>query len=186
MSTSNTFGGRIEIRLAGSGGQGILLAGLVLAEAAAIYDGKNAVQTQSYGPESRGGASRSEIVISDAEIDYPKVTRPDFVLLMTPEAASAYGTDVKPEGIVLVDSPRVSCQNCPARVVEIPITRLAVEVTGRPLTANIVAVGAIATLTKVASTEAVEKAVLSRVPRGTEELNLRALRAGIEAAHGVA
>jgi len=185
MSVPNTSG-RFELRLAGSGGQGILLAGLVLAEAAAIYDGKNAVQTQSYGPESRGGASRSEIVISDAEIDYPKVTHPDFVLLMTPEAASAYGTDVKPEGLVLVDSPNVSCPDCPAQVAAIPITRLAVEATGRRLTANIVAVGAIAALTKVATIEAVEKAVLARVPRGTEELNLRALHAGIEAARTAA
>lgn len=182
MNTPNAHSGRYEIRLAGSGGQGILLAGFVLAEAAAIYDGKNAVQAQSYGPESRGGASRSEIVISDAEIDYPKVTKPDFVLLMTPEAASAYGADVKPNGMVLVDSPRVSCPNCPAQVVPIPITRLAVEATGKPITANIVAVGAIAALTNVVSIEAIEKAVLARVPRGTEELNLRALRAGIEAA----
>jgi 2-oxoglutarate ferredoxin oxidoreductase subunit gamma len=182
MNGNNFSKERVEIRLAGSGGQGIILAGVIIAEAAAIYDGKNAVQTQSYGPESRGGASRSEIVISEGEIDYPKVVCPDFVLLMTEEAASAYGADVKPDGLVLVDYKRVTPPKTPARVVEIPLTTIAIEVTGRPISANIVAVGAVTALTGAVSAPSVEKAVAARVPKGTQELNIRALHAGISAA----
>ena len=95
---------RSELRLSGSGGQGLILAGKILAEAAAIYDGKNATQSQSYGPEARGGSSRSEVIISDAEIDYPKAINIDLLLAFTQEACDKYCKDVKENGILLVDS----------------------------------------------------------------------------------
>jgi 2-oxoglutarate ferredoxin oxidoreductase subunit gamma len=94
---------RKEFRLSGSGGQGLILAGKILAEAAAIYDGKNATQSQSYGPEARGGSSRSEIIVSDEEIDYPKAVNIDLLLAFTQEACDKYKKDVKDDGIVLVD-----------------------------------------------------------------------------------
>src|SRR5271157_4991519 len=99
-----TLSKRTEIRLAGEGGQGMILAGIILAEAAAIYDGKQAVQSQSYGPEARGGASKSEVIISDGPIDYPKVTQCDALLAMTQEACNKYSHDLKEGGILLVDS----------------------------------------------------------------------------------
>ena len=169
---------RYEVRLSGEGGQGLILAGIILAEAA-IGDGRNAVQTQAYGPESRGGASRSDIVISDGEIDYPKATRLDLLLALTQEGCDKYVRDVAPGGLVIVDRDTVSAVP-PGRytVVALPILAAAKERAGRALVANIVSLGAIAALAKVVSPSALERAVLARVPRGTEELNRRALEVG--------
>ena len=177
---------RYEIRLSGSGGQGLILAGIILAEAASIYEGKEAVQTQSYGPESRGGASKSEVVISDAEIDYPKVTSPDMLLAMTQEACDKYIGDLKESGIAIVDSFFV--ENAPEapNVLSLPLTAIAKETTGRAIVANIVALGAITALSNIVSRDAIEKAVLARVPKGTEELNQKALHAGFEAGENAA
>lgn len=174
---------RYEFRLSGSGGQGLILAGKILAEAAAIYDGKNATQSQSYGPEARGGSSRSEVIISDEDIDYPKAVNIDFLLAFTQEACDKYLRDVKENGMVLVDSSYVT--NCPQgkyKIYSVPITEIAEKEVGKTLVANIVALGMITELTGVVSKEAVESAILSRVPKGTEELNLTAFRTGISAA----
>src|SRR5512136_2327458 len=129
---------RTEIRLAGEGGQGMILAGIILAEAAAIYDGKLAVQTQSYGPEARGGASKSEVVISDGEIDHPEVLSADVVLTLSQEAFKKFGSGVKPGGLLIVDSERVDSSSTP-QAIRLPITKLAMETTGRIITANTVA-----------------------------------------------
>ncbi len=173
---------RYEVRLSGSGGQGLILAGIILAEAASIYDGKEAVQTQSYGPESRGGASKSEVVISDAEIDFPKAANPDLLLAMTQEACDKYAGDVKQGGVVIVDSYFVEKPPTGApNLLNLPLTTIAKETTGRTIAANIVALGAITAISKIVSREAIEKAVLARVPKGTEEINQKALAAGFEA-----
>lgn len=175
---------RYEVRLAGAGGQGLILAGLILAEAAAIRDGKNAAQTQSYGPEARGGASRSDVIISDGEIDYPKVTEPDLLLALSQEACDKYADDLKEEGTLIVDTVHVHHVPTPGAH-KLPITRMAEEATGRRITANMVALGVIVGLTKIVSRQAIEAAVANRVPEGTQELNLRALAAGFEAAEGL-
>jgi 2-oxoglutarate ferredoxin oxidoreductase subunit gamma len=169
---------RYEVRLSGEGGQGLILAGIILAEAA-IGDGRNAVQTQAYGPESRGGASRSDVVISDGEIDYPKATRLDLLLALTQEGCDKYVRDVAPGGLVLVDRDKVPAVP-PGRytVVALPILAAARERAGKALVANIVSLGAIAALSKAVSPGALEQAVLARVPRGTEDLNRRALEVG--------
>lgn len=170
---------RYEIRLSGEGGQGIVLAGVILAEAAAIYDGKNATQTQVYGPESRGGASKAEVIISDEEIDYPKAMAVDLLLALTQAAADKYGHDLKPSGILVVDSAKV--MNVPSgefTVHRLPIIDTAKDTVGKAMVANIVSLGVITGLSKVVSREAIERAVLARVPKGTEELNRRALEAG--------
>ena len=174
---------RYEIRLSGSGGQGLILAGKILAEAAAIYDGKNATQSQSYGPEARGGSSRSEVIISDEEIDFPKAVSINCLLALTQESCDKYCKDLREDGILLVDSDYVT--KTPAgkfKLYRLPITATAEKQVGRSLVANIVALGAIAQLTQVVSTESVESAILSRVPKGTEELNMKAFRAGLELA----
>lgn len=174
---------RYEVRLSGAGGQGMILAGVILAEAAAIYDEKNATQSQSYGPEARGGASKSEVIISDEDIYYPKATNIDLLLALTQEACDKYIGDLKEKGILVVDRERV--QKLPDgkyRIFALPITAIAQEKVGKIIVANIVALGVISALSGVVSEAAIESAVLARVPRGTEELNRQALRAGIEAA----
>ncbi len=172
---------RYEIRLAGEGGQGMILAGLILAEAAAIYAGKNAVQTQSYGPEARGGASKSEVVISDGEVDYPKVMEADVLLAMGQEACDKYFYGLKRDGLLIVDSDIVG--RVPTnKAICVPITRLASEATGKPITANVVALGLLVGLTQVVPVDAIEKAVLARAPKGTEEMNRKALHTGLEEA----
>ncbi len=172
---------RYEIRLAGEGGQGMILAGVILAEAAALHDGLNAIQTQSYGPEARGGTSRSEVIIARGEIDYPKVMAADLLLCMSQEACDKFFLQVKDEGCIVVDSTNVS--RIPShRAIAVPISQLAEEATGRRITASIVALGLISSLRGMVTREALEKALRDRVPAGTEEMNLRALAAGFEEA----
>jgi 2-oxoglutarate ferredoxin oxidoreductase subunit gamma len=175
---------RTEVRLAGEGGQGMILAGIILAEAAAIYDGKMAVQTQSYGPEARGGASKSEVVIADGEIDHPEVLSADVVVTLSQEAYDKYAATVKAGGLLIVDDEKVS-QIRVADAVKIPVSRLAFEVTGKTITANTVALGVLVGLTGMVSRQAIEKAVTARAPRGTEEMNRKALEAGFSAAEKV-
>jgi 2-oxoglutarate ferredoxin oxidoreductase subunit gamma len=171
---------RLEIRLAGSGGQGLILAGIILAEAAGVYDGKFVCQTQSYGPEARGGASKAEVVISDAPIDYPKAIQPDVLLALNQKSLEAFSADLKPGGLLLVDADLV--KEAPAsRVLALPFTRIARDL-GRTMAANIVALGALAQLTGAVSLESLTAAVLARVPKGTEDLNRQALAAGVAAA----
>jgi 2-oxoglutarate ferredoxin oxidoreductase subunit gamma len=175
---------RIEIRLAGEGGQGMILAGIILAAAAAIYDGKQAVQTQSYGPEARGGASRSEVVISDVEIDHPEVLSPHIVLTLSQEAYLKFAKTVNPNGLLIVDEDRVQTSD-DFHGIKIPVARIAFETTGKAITANTVALGVLVGLTNLVSRAAIEKAVTARAPKGTEEMNRKALQAGFAAAKQV-
>ncbi len=174
---------RYEIRLAGSGGQGLILAGKILAEAAAIYDDRNATQSQSYGPEARGGASKSEVIISDDEIDYPKVTEVDLFLALTQESCDSYHSDLKSDGIMLIDEGYVNrIPEGSFKVYKVPITDLATKEIGHRTVTNIVALGIVVALSKVVSVAAAESAILSRVPKGTEEMNKKAFQVGLEAA----
>lgn len=174
---------RYEIRFSGSGGQGLILAGVIFAEAATIYDRKNAVQSQSYGPEARGGASKSEVILSDEAIDFPKATAIDLQLSLTQESCTKYYKDVKGDGTLLVDEDFVrEIPKGTFKVIRLPIIRTAAEEIGKSFVANIVAIGAIAAITGQVSYEAIEKAVLSRVPKGTEEMNKKALKAGFDLA----
>jgi 2-oxoglutarate ferredoxin oxidoreductase subunit gamma len=172
---------RTEIRLAGEGGQGMILAGIILAEAATIYEGRNAVQSQSYGPEARGGASKSEVVISSGEIDHPEVLLPDVVVALSQEAYRKFASTVKPGGLLIVDSDKVDSSGTPSAV-RLPVTKMSFETTGRIITANTIALGVLVGLTGVVSRKALEKAVIARAPHGTEDINRRALEAGFEAA----
>jgi 2-oxoglutarate ferredoxin oxidoreductase subunit gamma len=175
---------RTEIRLAGEGGQGMILAGIILAEAAAIYDGKQATQTQSYGPEARGGASRSEVVISDSEIDHPEVLSADVVVALSQEAYRKFAKTIHAGGLLIVDEDKVQTAEDFSGV-KFPVARTAQETTGKAITANTVALGLLVGLTGVVSRNALERAVLARAPKGTEEMNRKALQAGFAAAEGV-
>jgi 2-oxoglutarate ferredoxin oxidoreductase subunit gamma len=175
------MGFRYEIRLSGSGGQGLILMGIILAEAVGIYDGSYVAQTQSYGPEARGGSSKSEVIVSNEEIDYPKAMKLDLLLAMNQKSCDDFYQDLKPEGLLIVDSTFVS-QIPTLKTFQIPFTRIAREKFKRDVVANIIALGALTQLTPIVSTKAMESAVLARVPKGTEKLNRDALRAGIMAA----
>jgi 2-oxoglutarate ferredoxin oxidoreductase subunit gamma len=172
---------RYEVRLSGSGGQGIIVAGIILAEAVGIYEGKEVCQTQAYGPEARGGASKAEVVISDTEIDYPKAIKPDLVLAMNQKACDSYCYDLKPGGLIIVDGTLVKDLPTP-QAIALPFTQIARQELGREMVANIVALGALAKISGIVAVNNLEKAVLARVPKGTEELNRRALAAGVKAA----
>lgn len=172
---------RYDIRLSGSGGQGLIIMGIILAEAIGIYDGKFVAQTQSYGPEARGGSSKAEVVVSDEEIDYPKALRLDLLLAMNQRSCDEYYMDLKPEGLLIVDSSLVNQIPVP-KAYEIPFTRIAREKFKREMVANIVALGALSQLTSIVSRKAIEAAVLARVPMGTETMNKEALQAGMAAA----
>jgi 2-oxoglutarate ferredoxin oxidoreductase subunit gamma len=172
---------RYEIRLTGSGGQGLILMGIILAEAIGIYDGRFVAQTQSYGPEARGGSSKSEVIVSDEEIDYPKVIQPDLLLAMNQKACDDFFPELKPEGLLVVDSTYVTQIPTP-KAFQIPFTRIARDKFKREVVANIIALGALAQLSPIVSSKAIEAAVLDRVPGGTEKLNRDALKAGISAA----
>ena len=176
---------RIEICLSGAGGQGLILAGIILAEAASIYDGKEAVQTQSYGPEARGGASRSEVIISNDFIDYPKVIESDILLALTQDACNKYVKNLSRDGILVVDSSIVKeIPSIPAKIYKFPVTKIAQERLGTKLVTNIISLGIIEELTKVVSMEALKKAVYNRVPSKAKEINEKALLLGIDIAKG--
>ena len=180
---------RTEIRLAGFGGQGLVLAGMVLARAAVMYAGIEAVQRQSYGTEARGGASRSEVIISDQVIDYPGVVsgKNDVLVAMGGAALTRYLKDVKPGGIVIYDPDLISDvpKDVDAKFYGIRAAATA-ERLGRRIVANMVMVGALTELIDVLPPDAVRKSVASTVKAGTEDLNLKAIDAGIAEARSLA
>jgi len=170
---------RYEVRLSGEGGQGLVLAGAILAEAAGVYGGKFVVYTQSYGPESRGGGCRSDLVVSDQPIDYPICTRLDLLLCLTQKACDKYWRLLKKGSLLLVDSRRV--QQVPSgdfQVFSIPFLQTAKIKAGREGVANMVCLGVIAKLSGLVALEALSQAMRARVPQGTADVNQRALEAG--------
>ncbi len=174
--------GRLTLRVAGAGGQGIALAGLVLAEAA-VAAGRNATHAQAYGPESRGGASNAVVTIDDEEIAYPCADRVDVLVALTQEAYQRYIRELEPGGILLVDRGHVSIDSqLPATCHALPISETALRVLGTPVGANLVALGALVELSGVVSLEAMERAIAARKPGGSAEPGLRAFRAGLELA----
>jgi len=172
---------RVEVRFAGFGGQGIIKSGIIVAAAACIHGGQNAVQTQSYGPESRGGACKSEVVISGEEIDFPKVVKPDVLVLMSQHAYNEYAEDVKSGGTVIMDPYMIphekDLQN--VEVFRVPATKIAEEL-GRRIVANIVMIGAFVAITGLLDENAVKESIKENIPKGTEELNLSAFEKGFD------
>jgi 2-oxoglutarate ferredoxin oxidoreductase subunit gamma len=174
---------RCEILLSGFGGQGLVLGGIILGEAVAVHDGRQATHKQSYGPEARGGASKSEVIVDDVEVSFPEIRHPDVFLAMTQEAVTKYGKNVKENGIAIVDPGLVFDEKALGgvkRVCRIPLTEIARGL-GNEIVANIVALGALAVITGVVTREAILKSVLNHVPARTIELNKAALEAGFKA-----
>jgi len=172
---------RVEIRFAGFGGQGIIKSGIIVAAAACIHSGKKAVQTQSYGPESRGGACKSEVVISEEEIDFPKVVEPDILVVMSQHAYNEYAENVKSGGTIILDSDMIPHEKDlgNVKVFRIPATKIAEEL-GRKIVANIVMLGAFVAITNALDEDAVKESIKANIPKGTEELNLTAFEKGYE------
>jgi 2-oxoglutarate ferredoxin oxidoreductase subunit gamma len=176
---------RLEIRLSGFGGQGIVRSGEIVGRAAALYDGRFATFTQSYGPESRGGACAAQVIIADdpVELSYPHLVDPTILIVMSQGAYRKYVPEFRRDGLLVVDEDLVVLDEAAEglRVLGIPATRLA-EQLGRRIVANVVMLGYVAAVADIASPDAVKKAVLDSVPKGTEELNTRAFETGFE--HG--
>ncbi len=172
---------RKEVCLSGSGGQGLILAGIILAEAAGIYDGFEVVQTQSYGPEARGGASRSEIIISKEKIDYPKVLKSEILLALTQKACDKYIQNLAKDGILLADSTYVlKMPSFSGKIYQYPITEDAIKILGNQLVANIISLGIIVQLTNIVSKDAIKKALIARIPTRVKDLNMKALEHGFK------
>ena len=176
---------RTEIRIGGFGGQGVILAGIILGKAASIFDENEAVQTLSYGPEARGGASKCEVVVSDDEIDYPKVQSPDILVAMSNEALIKYIVDLKDDGTLIVDPGTTDVEDVRdfidqhnIKVYEAPATKTANDEIGLKIVANIVMVGAITKITGIISENAAVEAIKDSVTAGTEEKNIKAFEAG--------
>ena len=172
---------RTEVRLSGTGGQGIVLAGQILGQAVSLYEkGKFATFTQSYGPEARGGSCCAEVVISDGSVGYPYVISPQVLVIMSQEAYNKYATNLGPETLVIIDPDLVkpnTSQNL--KILSIPATNLAREM-GRVVVANIIMLGFLAAVSNVVSSEALKKSILATVPEGTGEFNIKAFTLGYE------
>ncbi|MDA8298815.1 MAG: 2-oxoacid:acceptor oxidoreductase family protein [Deltaproteobacteria bacterium] len=177
---------RIEFRFSGSGGQGLILAGIILADAAAIYENKNAVQTQSYGPEARGGSSKSEVIISDDPIEYPKATKVNYMVSLTQEAFNKYINDVKEDGIVIVDKELVTdFSKAKGKLYVLDMVKSAREELGKLLGLNIISLGVLVEISGIVSHDSIEKALMKRVPKGFEDYNKKALEIGFRLAKEV-
>ena len=172
---------RVEVRFAGFGGQGIIKSGIIVAAAASIHAGKNSVQTQSYGPESRGGACKSEVVISEQEIDFPKLVQPDVLVVMSQAAYNDYADDIKQGGTVILDPDMIPTQKDlrKVKIFKVPATKMADQL-GRRIVANIVMLGAFVAITKLLDENAIKESIKENIPKGTEELNVAAFEKGYE------
>ena len=172
---------RTEVRLSGAGGQGIVFAGLILGQAISLHEkGKFATLTQSYGPEARGGACCAEVVISDEPVGYPYVISPQVLVIMSQEAYNKYTPNAGPETLVIIDSDLVkpnASRN--SKMLSIPATSLAREM-GRVVAANIIMLGFLAAICDVVSPESLKKSILTTVPEGAGEFNIKALTQGYE------
>jgi len=174
---NNFINNNIEIRLSGSGGQGLILAGIILAEAA-ILDGKNVVQTQSYGPEARGGSSKAEVIISNGEIEYPKVREADILLALTEDAYESYKNAVKKNGLIILDSSIKNYDKLDNRILRVSVIETAYNDLKRPMVVNIISLGVIAKVTSVVSKESLIEAIKRKVPKDTVTVNIDAFEKG--------
>lgn len=169
---------RCAVRLTGSGGQGVILISVILAEAA-VLDGKKAVQSQVYGPEARGGMCQADTIISDDEIWFSKQEKPDVLLTLTQPSMNKFSKDTTPQSTIIADTGLSIPGNCAAsKIYRIPILETASKVVGKPMTANIVAVSAINTILGLFPEDIMLEAVKMHIPAGTEELNMKAFNEG--------
>lgn len=178
---------RYEIRIGGFGGQGVVTMAMVLGETLSLIEGKECVQTQSYGPEARGGASKSEVVVDDEQVDYPKVQEPDVFVVLSRAAYLEYIDGLKDDGILIIDEDLVKIEGGlpdTVKIYKIPATRIADEEVGNKQSTNVVMLGALAALTGIVTIDGLKQRVEERWPR-FKEMNLKALELGIKAGEAV-
>ena len=170
-----------EIRIAGFGGQGVILSAIVIGKAASIFQGGYATMTQSFGPEARGGACSAQVIISDNPVLYPYVTKPDILVLMSQEAYTRFLPEIKDHGILIVEQDLVRLSDIKAgvRVFSVPATRFAEEL-GKRMVLNSVMVGFFAAVTGLLDPDSLRRAVADSVPASFRELNLKAFEKGFE------
>jgi len=175
---------KTEVKIGGFGGQGVILTGYIIGKAASIFDGNQATMTQAFGPEARGSACSAQVIVSDGEILYPYVKRPQVMVIMSQEAFTKFSPQVHPNGMMLIEEELVDPQGLPptVKVYGIPATRIA-EGLGRKVILNMVMAGFFAAVSGLVSKEAMRKAIETSVPKGTEGLNLLAFEKGYE--HGL-
>ena len=178
--------GLSEIRIAGFGGQGVILAAAVIGKAAAIFQGGHATMTQSFGPEARGGSSSAQVILSGEPILYPYITRPDILVVMSQEAYTRFSPELKPGGILITEQELVRVDKIPGgvRAYGVPATRLAEEL-GRKVVLNIVMVGFFGAVTNLLEPDALRQAVADSVPPAMQKLNLQAFDKGLEFGTGL-
>jgi len=172
---------RTEIRIAGTGGMGVVLAGVIVGHAAVVHAGLNAVQSQSYGSEARGTAAKSEVIISDGQIKYPKVRGSDYFVVMSQKALELYIDDSKKGSVVIADPDLVDFSSITEQYEVVPIQAIkTADEIGLRLAANMVMLGALAKKSRIFSIEALERAVADMVPKKYLDKNVEALRAGVD------
>jgi 2-oxoglutarate ferredoxin oxidoreductase subunit gamma len=174
--------GRTEVRIAGLGGQGVVMMGRILATAAGIYEGKEVSQVETYGMQQRGGAVRSDIVISDGPIDYPEIIKADIMIIMSQESLEKYANDLMEDGILIIDPLHVKKVDDvkTKRIYKVPATEIAGKELGNMLVVNVVMLGALIGITGLLSEKSVKEAIIQTVPKRTIALNIKALEKGLE------
>jgi 2-oxoglutarate ferredoxin oxidoreductase subunit gamma len=177
---------KCRLVFSGSGGQGVITAAIILAEAAVLYENLNAVQSQVYGPAARGGATRSDVIISDSGIHYPKVIQPNVLVCLTQEAYNKFYPIIRPGGLLITDTRYVKIhRKVDAQQKELPIYRTAMEEIGKPIVFNICMLGAVIRMTEVVKSESIMKVLTDRIPSGFLEMNRKALDLGMKLAEDV-
>ncbi|MBW1764346.1 MAG: 2-oxoacid:acceptor oxidoreductase family protein [Deltaproteobacteria bacterium] len=174
---------RCRMVFSGSGGQGIITAAIIFAEAAVLYEGLNAVQSQEYGAAARGGAARSDVIISNSNINYPKVIQPNVLICLTQNAYDAYQHIVRPEGFILTDTYHVKLnQSSNAKQIELPMYKTIMKEIGKSIAFNICVLGAVLKLTDIVKQESVMNTIKKYIPRDFHDLNNQALSLGMSLA----
>jgi len=177
---------RCRMVFSGSGGQGVITAAIILAEAAVLYENLTAVQSQSYGPEARGGATRSDVIIAETPIHYPKVIQPNVLVCLTQQAYANYFSILRPGGLFITDSRYVKLgKKVDARQVELAMYDAVMEKIGRPIVFNICMLGVVIGLTKLVRPESILKVLEAQIPRSFLEINRQALELGLKLIEGI-
>lgn len=172
---------RTRLVFSGSGGQGVITAAIILAETAVIQEGLNATQSQSYGAAARGGATRSDVIISEQEINFPTVTQPNILVSLTQQAYTAFASEIRPGGILLSDPRFVeTTRKVDARQIELPMYEKVMEQIGKPIVFNICVLGALLGIVELVKPESVLETISERVPKDFVEMNQQALQVGLE------
>lgn len=176
---------RLRIVFSGSGGQGIISAAIIFAETCVLFEKLNAVQSQVYGPAARGGAARSDIIVSDSQINFPRVIQPNLLVCLTQEAYNNYYNILRPGGLLVTDDYYVKTQkHVDARQIELPMYKTVLEVTGEKLAFNMCMLGAVSELTQLVKVKSLEKSIQARLPSHAQGINKKALEIGFDMAKG--